>query len=238
MSGIVGFFKRLYHGKFWIPKLGIYWECPFGTWWRVRRYFKRPRFRFYCGPFGYRQVGVHEEDSKLTISDNDGNSRPLYRKGDPIMGQFGVIYFVSTEFLKWDKKPWQLKYFPLTVCSNDVEWKERHDDVVFERPGIFSLIWGTDLNKARQFCFVVKPPKSDNIPGGPDFAEDLYWPMVIWTSVNCGGDLRESIRTWPYGDVIVNNSKAGHSWFEGYLTKNGMKIYEEELKKIKCYEND
>ena len=115
--------------KYKIRSFFPYWTCPFKTWWKVRKYWIRPKFEFYFGPIGIRKNK-----------------------------QVGVWTFVSwnyvTSMSKWRKYLW-----PITIMCHDIIWKDKYNSPRYEFPGTLNIIFGTNINKAWQFCMLVKAPK-------------------------------------------------------------------------------
>lgn len=233
---------KIFTGTIRAPFTGKSLTCPFKEWWLARKYFKRPHLKFYCGRIGRRFAGVYTEDSE--IKDTKGN--PLFKKGDPIITQCGLWHFMTWEYLKWYKPKWMLKYFPLTVTSHSVLWKDKWDSPRFERPGIFSLIWGTDIMKAVQFCFIVEAPKVKcdlpeeklaKLPEEHSYGDsEEYWEMMLWHLYynNEVRDLSLSAKSFPWGEktTIIDSEvvNLGPDWNRNFLTKKGKKITDEIIK--------
>lgn len=244
-NNIKQFFKNLKQGTLHIGR--CYWTNPFKYYISSCLYWKRPTIKFYLGRIGYKVTGVYDHDS--SIVDKDG--KHLYQKGDPIKEQCGVWPFVTWNYLTWYMPKWCQKYFPLTVISRDVGWKDKWNEPRFERNPIFTIIWGTDINKAWQFAFTLKAPKVDfDIPENiknnlknckePVFfnIEDDYWETMLWYCAYAKKKFKEAYKTWPNGHwstvaeigvddegkPILDNIDLGPSWNKNFFTKLGKKL--------------
>ena len=139
----------------------------------------------------------------------------------------------------------------MTVISRDVGWKDKWNEPRFERNPIFTIIWGTDINKAWQFAFTLKAPKVDfDIPENiknnlknckePVFfnIEDDYWETMLWYCAYAKKKFKEAYKTWPNGHwstvaeigvddegkPILDNIDLGPSWNKNFFTKLGKKL--------------
>lgn len=131
-------------------------ECPFATWWKARKYFRRPKFRWYFGP---------------TFKKRGKN------KGEFWYEQKGIWPSVSTEFLK----RYSPKFLPITVLSWDVGWKDKYNTPRFEHNGYFAIFFGRDYRKCWQLSLIVSAP---DVYSANDCTavsrEDLYWESMLW----------------------------------------------------------
>lgn len=136
-------------------------QCPFATWWKARKYFKRPKFKFYFGPMWKYKGKVHSKFGDYDDYEYKGGYWPA----------------ASTEYLKWYTPKW----FPIHVMSWDISWKDKYNTPRYERPGHFIIFFGRDYHKHWQFSIVVKSPdffccndctKKDN--------EENYWESILW----------------------------------------------------------
>lgn len=238
--GIKRFIKDLRNGCLCIGN--NVWIHPLRTWKKGRRYWKKPVPKIYHGRIGYRTVGVYEEDSKLTYADG----KPLYRKGDKREEQCGVWLFASWNYLKWGKPKWVQKLFPLTVISRDIGWKDKYNEPRFENPPVFSIIWGTDIHKAWQFCVVFNAPEVD-VSVSPaaykllqekesvrDMTKSMpenYWETLLWYTNYCDCDFKKAYRTFSddeWSTTITDedgNEKRislGSVWNPNFMTNDGL----------------
>lgn len=144
-----------------IGKYYKYLQCPFATWWKVRKYFKRPRFKFYFGPMWKYKGKVQTEFGEYDDYEYKGGYWPA----------------ASTEYLKWYTPKW----FPIHIMSWDIGWKDKHDTPRYERPGHFIIFFGRDYHKHWQFSMVVTAPKfyCNNDCTIEDF-DDNYWESMLW----------------------------------------------------------
>ena len=144
-------------------KIGSYYkalQCPFGAWWKSRKFFKRPKFKWYFGPT-CKLYGMKESKFGEYMD---------YR-------QLGVWPFASTEFLKWHTKKW----FPIYLVSWDIGWKDKYDTPRYERPGHFILFFGRTFFKSWQLSLTVKAPEAycRNSCLSPS-SDDHYWESLLW----------------------------------------------------------
>lgn len=144
-------------------KIGKYYkvlQCPFGAWWKARKYFKRPKFKWYFGPTC---KSYEIKDSKFGeyVSHN----------------QLGAWPFASTEFLKWHTKKW----FPIYITSWDIGWKDKYDTPRYETPGHFIIFFGRTYFKSWQFSLTVKAREAYcmNSCLYPS-SDENYWESMIW----------------------------------------------------------
>lgn len=141
---------------------------PFRTWWKCRKYWKIPKIKLFCGRMYKKEY--YSEDS--TIKDKQGI--PIFKKGDVNYIQKGFIYFVSPNYLKWDKHWWN-KF--ITIDSSDIGWKDKYNTPRYEHNPFFSIIIGTNLYKAFQFALILKcPVKRDE---NYWIYEDDYWESML-----------------------------------------------------------
>lgn len=145
-------------------KLGKYdkfLRCPFATWWKARKYFRRPRFKFYFGPmckftgeYYYSKQGKHKNYIER-----------------------GYWPMASTKYLEWYTPKW----FPIHVMSSDIGWKDKWSTPRYERPGYFIIFFGRNYRTCWQFSLVVDAPKiycanNCNLEDYPD----NYWESILW----------------------------------------------------------
>ena len=247
-NNIKWFFKYLTKGTL---KIGNhFWTCPFKYWISSCLYWKPPRVEFYHGRIGNKITGVYDHDSD--ILKNDG--QPLFKKGDPIITQCGVWPFATWKYLEWYMPKWCQKYFPLTVISRSIGWKDKFDEPRYERPGIFTIIWGTDINKAWQFAITVKAPIAEfHIPEEEkqkimeldnretlNSHEDDYWETMLWFVCYNEKNFENAYKTWPNGnwsttvkvgedengEPVYASLNLGPSWNPNFFTKRGLKKME------------
>jgi len=255
------FFKYLLKGKIYIG--GHLYTCPFKTWWKARKYWKRPKFKFYIGRIGYKLTGYYDHDSSIKLSDG----KLLYKKGDPIYDQVGVWYFASWNYLKWYKSKFRQKWFPLTIDSFDIGWKDKWNEPRYEMPGTFSIIWGNNIYNSWQICFRVEAPKIEcyipeedkeffkehiSVNHERPYSIDDYWETMLWFTEYCDCDFKKAFNSWQngnwstsYEDGVDENGKTkyvkfnlGPSWNPSFLTKRGLRemasaIKEKELERTK-----
>ena len=140
-----------------------YLQCPFATWWLSRKYFKRPKFKFYFGPM--KKKYWFDGNSELNIS-------PQYLYKDR-----GFFYFIANDYIKWKTNKW----FPILMKSHDITWKDKWGSPRYEHPGFFSIIFGRNIETAWQFAFIVYP-RTIKIPMKgevKDSCGDDYWEMML-----------------------------------------------------------
>ena len=144
-----------------IGKYHKYFQCPFATWWRCRKYFKRPRFKFYFGPmWQYR-----------------GKKNTQFGEYDDHEYKGGYWPMASTEYLKWHTPKW----FPIHIMSHDIGWKDKWNTPRYERPGYFIIFFGRNYKTCWQFSIVTHAPKiyCCNDCTCEDF-DDNYWESMLW----------------------------------------------------------
>lgn len=229
--------------KYKIRSFFPYWTCPFKTWWKVRKYWIRPKFEFYFGPIGIRKNGVYEEDSTIM----DKNGEPIIKKGDPKNKQVGIWTFVSWNYItsmpKWRKYLW-----PVTVMCHDIVWKDKYDSPRYEFPGTLNIIFGTNVEKAWQFCMLVKAPKVEyNIyPREKEYLrkhqgedrvyhpEDDYWESMLNFLYYANKDFDKAVELWGESQwtTWITDShgsskeiKLGPSWDPKFMTNKGYSKY-------------
>ena len=145
----------------WSKKHYKFLQCPFATWWKARKYFKRPKFKFYFGPmWKYR-----------------GKKKTQFGEYEDYEYQGGYWPMASTEYLKWHTPKW----FPIHIMSWDVGWKDKWDTPRYERPGYFIIFFGRNYRTCWQFSMVVKSPETycHNDCTRLDY-DDNYWESILW----------------------------------------------------------
>lgn len=146
----------------------VYWQCPFATWWKARKFFIRPKFRFYFGP-----VMKFKEHVVTEFGEFDDYE---YR---------GVWPAVSTEWLKWNLSKNKFirffqKLFPITIYSYDIGWKDKYNSPRFENNGYFIIFFGRDYNKCWQFSITVSAPKLFiNNDCTRQHMDEHYWETIL-----------------------------------------------------------
>lgn len=146
--------------RFTFGKYYKFLQCPFKTWWKARKYFRRPRFKFYFGP---------------TVK-NHGKKQSQW--GEYIdYTQVGFWPMASTEYLKWHTPKW----FPIHIMSQDIGWKDKWHTPRYENPGYFAIFFGRNFHTCWQFSMVVKAPEvyCDNDCTRID-QEENYWESILW----------------------------------------------------------
>lgn len=141
-----------------------YLQCPFATWWKARKYFKRPKFKFYFGRMQKKEW--YTGSNKFII-------QPYFYVDK------GFRYFVSGDYLKWSMSKW----FPILVESRDICWKDKYDTPRYEHPGFFSIIIGRNLKTAWQFAIIVKAPDIYFLNNGKTkdkIHAEAYWESMLW----------------------------------------------------------
>lgn len=135
-------------------------QCPFATWWKARKYFKRPKFKFYFGP-------LHKYYGK--VKTKFGTYDDYTTKGYWPMA--------STEYLKWNTPKW----FPIHIMSWNIGWKDKYNTPRYETPGYFIIFFGRNYRTCWQFSMVVKAPEvyCCNDCTRTDH-EDNYWESILW----------------------------------------------------------
>ena len=136
-------------------------QCPFGTWWKARKYFKKPKFKFYFGP----------------MWKYNGKVKTKFGEYDDYEYKGGYWPAASTEFLKWNTPKW----FPIHIVSWDIGWKDKYNTPRYERPGYFIIFFGSDYHKHWQFSMTVTAP--DFFCNNDCTIEDHYdnyWESILW----------------------------------------------------------
>lgn len=145
----------------WSKKHYKFLQCPFATWWKARKYFKKPKFKFYFGPmWKYR-----------------GKENTQFGEYEDYEYQGGYWPMASTEYLKWHTPKW----FPIHIMSWDIGWKDKWDTPRYERPGYFIIFFGRNYKTCWQFSMVVKAPETycNNDCTKLD-GDDNYWESILW----------------------------------------------------------
>lgn len=139
-----------------------YWcfQCPFATWWKARKFFKRPKFNWFFGK----------------TCKNHGMKQTKFGEYEDIEQQ-GLWPFASTEFLKWNVSKW----FPISIYSWDICWKDKYNTPRYERPGYFVIFFGREYKSCWQLSFTVKAPAvfCNNDCTTLDY-DDNYWESMLW----------------------------------------------------------
>lgn len=136
-------------------------QCPFATWWKARKYFKKPKFKFYFGPMWKYMGKVNTEFGEYDDYEYKGGYWPM----------------ASTEYLKWHTPKW----FPIHISSWDIGWKDKYDTPRYEHIGYFIIFFGRDYRKHWQFSMTVTAPKfyCNNDCTVEDY-DDNYWESMLW----------------------------------------------------------
>ena len=136
-------------------------QCPFGTWWKARKYFKKPKFKFYFGPMWKYKGKVQTEFGEYDDYEYKGGYWPA----------------ASTEFLKWYTPKW----FPIHISSWDIGWKDKYNTPRYEHLGHFIIFFGRDYHKHWQFSMTVTAPEffCNNDCTVEDHG-DNYWESILW----------------------------------------------------------
>lgn len=145
-----------------LGKYHKYLQCPFATWWKARKYFKRPKFKFYFGPMWKYKGKKVGEFGEYEDYDYRGGYWPA----------------ASTNFLRWYTPKW----FPIHILSQDIMWKDKFNSPRYEdRPGCFIIFFGRDYHKHWQFSITVNAPKfyCNNDCTQTDY-DDNYWESILW----------------------------------------------------------
>lgn len=144
-----------------IGKYHKYLQCPFATWWKARKYFRKPKFHWYFGPMK-KYIGE-------PFYTKFGKTREFIIKGYWPMA--------STEYLKWRTPKW----FPIHVMSSNIMWKDKYDSPRYERPGYFIIFFGRDYETCWQLSLVITAPEvyCNNECTNPDH-QDNYWESMLW----------------------------------------------------------
>ncbi len=164
MDKILSYNRKTMTLSIHIGKYYKFLQCPFATWWKARKYFKRPKFKFYFGRMQKKEW--YSGFSKFII-------QPYFYIDK------GFRYFVSADYLKWSMSKW----FPILVESRDICWKDKFDTPRYEHPGFFSIIIGRNLKTAWQFAIVVKAPNIYFLNNGKTkdkIHSDAYWESILW----------------------------------------------------------
>lgn len=136
-----------------------YLQCPFATWWKARKHFKRPKFNFYFGPTckfnGHKITEFGEYDD---------------------WEQKGFWPAVSTEWLKWYTPKW----FPIHIVSQDIGWKDKWRTPRYESRGYFIIYFGRSYHHSWQIGFSVTAPEFFIYDCTMLDTEDLYWESMLW----------------------------------------------------------
>ena len=135
-------------------------QCPFATWWKARKYFKKPKFKFYFGP---------------TVKNH---GKKMSKWGEYVdYTQVGFWPMASTDYLKWYTPKW----FPIHIMSWDIGWKDKWHTPRYERPGYFVIYFGRNFHTCWQFSMVIKAPEvyCCNDCTRTDH-EDNYWESILW----------------------------------------------------------
>lgn len=136
-------------------------QCPFGTWWKARKYFKKPKFKFYFGP----------------MWKYNGKVKTKFGEYDDYEYKGGYWPAASTEFLKWHTPKW----FPIHIVSWDIGWKDKYNTPRYERPGHFIIFFGRDYHKHWQFSMTVTAPDFFcNNDCTIEDHDDNYWESMLW----------------------------------------------------------
>lgn len=138
-----------------------YLQCPFRTWWKARKYFKKPKFKFYFGP----------------MWKYNGKVKTKFGEYDDYEYKGGYWPAASTEFLKWHTPKW----FPIHIVSWDIGWKDKYNTPRYERPGHFIIFFGRDYHKHWQFSMTVTAPDFFcNNDCTIEDHDDNYWESMLW----------------------------------------------------------
>ena len=136
-------------------------QCPFGTWWKARKYFKKPKFKFYFGPMWKYKGKVQTEFGEYDDYEYKGGYWPA----------------ASTEYLKWYTPKW----FPIHVMSWDIGWKDKYNTPRYEHLGHFIIFFGRDYHKHWQFSMTVTAPDFFcNNDCTIEDHDDNYWESMLW----------------------------------------------------------
>lgn len=138
-----------------------YLQCPFRTWWKARKYFKKPKFKFYFGP----------------MWKYNGKVKTKFGEYDDYEYKGGYWPAASTEFLKWHTPKW----FPIHIVSWDIGWKDKYNTPRYEHPGYFIIFFGRDYHKHWQFSMTVTAPDFFcNNDCTIEDHDDNYWESMLW----------------------------------------------------------
>ena len=136
-------------------------QCPFKTWWKARKYFKKPKFKFYFGPMWKYK----------------GRVKTKFGEYDDYKYKGGYWPYASTDYLKWYTPKW----FPIHVASSDICWKDKYNTPRYEHIGHFIIFFGRDYRKHWQFSMTVTAPEffCNNDCTVKDH-DDNYWESMLW----------------------------------------------------------
>lgn len=138
-----------------------YLQCPFRTWWKAKKYFKKPKFKFYFGP----------------MWKYNGKVKTKFGEYDDYEYKGGYWPAASTEFLKWHTPKW----FPIHIVSWDIGWKDKYNTPRYENPGYFIIFFGRDYHKHWQFSMTVTAPDFFcNNDCTIEDHDDNYWESMLW----------------------------------------------------------
>ena len=138
-----------------------YLQCPFRTWWKAKKYFKKPKFKFYFGP----------------MWKYNGKVKTKFGEYDDYEYKGGYWPAASTEFLKWNTPKW----FPIHIVSWDIGWKDKYNTPRYEHPGYFIIFFGSDYRKHWQFSMTVTAPDFFcNNDCTIEDHDDNYWESMLW----------------------------------------------------------
>ena len=138
-----------------------YLQCPFRTWWKAKKYFKKPKFKFYFGPMWKYK----------------GKAKTKFCEYDDYEYKGGYWPAASTEFLKWNTPKW----FPIHIVSWDIGWKDKYNTPRYENPGYFIIFFGRDYRKHWQFSMTVTAPDFFcNNDCTIEDNDDNYWESMLW----------------------------------------------------------
>ena len=168
---------------------------PVYYWWKARKFFKRPKFKFYFGPMHVKGEWF-EGNEELGLS-------PCY-----LPKQKGYWPYASTEFLKWYTPKW----FPIYITSRNISWKDKWNAPRYEYPAYFSIFFGRSYQKCWQFLILVHPPKiqyerlcedgsvklESNYPD--DYYQMLLWYLEYYKDYGCDKpNLKKAFESYPFG---------------------------------------
>ena len=162
MKKIISYDKKTMTLAIHIGSYSKYLQCPFASWWKARKYFKRPKIRFYFGRMQKKEWNSGSEKFRI---------KPQYIYMDK-----GFRYFVSGDYIKWKTSEW----FPILMESRDIIWKDKFNSPRYEHPGFFSIIIGRDLRYALQFAIVIEAPEIIEEETNKKIYEDFYWENILW----------------------------------------------------------
>lgn len=141
-------------------KHSMWLQCPFASWWKARKYFKRPKLKFYCGRTCKKK---HIDSEKFGIHD--------------VYEQKGFWPAVSTEWLRWNT----FKWLPVYIYSSDIGWKDKWDSPRYERPGYFIIYFGRSYQKSWQIGFSVTAPTLFRYNDcTKETIDEEYWESLLW----------------------------------------------------------